>query len=187
MGGGRREATRAASAATPPTGEPGETTAKVWRAIVQLRDKDEVLTFAAVAAKAKVTTGALGYHLKRLEGLRKIGNYTDEGLAAVVVLQRPADMPLPTRRAASPVAPAAPASTKVPARSQDPVDAPLRQIIRFLAKDVGLVVMGPDDDDRYSVERKGGYDGPKLLELANEWRAKRDEPPFRLVEEPAEA
>lgn len=79
----------------------------------------------------------------------------------------------------APAAPIAPASQPKPMGAEEGLD--LKGILRFL-KAIGHVVYGPDDDGCYSVEKKSGLDAAGLLSIANDWRKRHGQPPFRLVE-----
>lgn len=67
------------------------------------------------------------------------------------------------------------------------VPATDRDIIRFLVKDCGVTVFGPDDDQLYTLDqrqrRRLGMDA--LRKEANLWRERRGEPLFTQAEEKA--
>lgn len=187
----------------PPIAEKPVTPAmeKVWRAVVTIVDAGREATWGAVLKESGVAKGSMGF---LVESLERRGLVARSRGGVLIPLKRPDDMPLPvaappgreppilftkTTTVARPPSkllqpstpPPAEKKTPAPPSSKEPVVATVRDVVRYLAKDIGLIVRGPDDEDSYVVERDRGLRGPGLIEIANKWRARRNEPPFKLV------
>lgn len=76
-----------------------------------------------------------------------------------------------------PPAPLKPASAPQPGEAKT-----LKELLRYLSRDIGFVVVGPDDDGHYCVEKRKGLDAQGVLAVANDRRRSQGEPPFTLVE-----
>jgi len=77
------------------------------------------------------------------------------------------------------------AASAVPPPIAKPVSASLRDLLRYLALDVGVAVFGPDDDGLYTLDQKKRFGVEGLLKEANIWRERRAEPSFVLAKEAA--
>lgn len=173
---------------------------RLWRAVVEIRDDGREPLWGELASRSGIAKGSLSYLLENIERKGFIEGYRNKKSNGILVVKRPADMPEPPRAAVVPVTPRPQAAAPAPAAPVKPaqiftrtasvapqptgpaVPADERAIVRFLAKDVGLVVTGPDDDEHYCVEHKKGLGIGELLGLANAHRVRRKEPPFRLQE-----